>query len=131
MPGPHPKGLKNSLALAVAAGRRVADWAKENGVAPRTAYAWTRRPGFDAKVARLQRRVLERAVGALAAASARNARQINALAASAESEAVRLAAARAAIADLAALRKHLYLEERLSELERRVNDAHGNPPGPA
>ena len=120
MPGPHPKNLINSLALAVAGGKRVAAWAKAHDVAPRTAYTWTKRPGFRAKVARLRRRVLDRAVGQLAAAAAKNAAEINKLATGAESEAVRLAAARAALADLIQVQRHLALEDRVAELEKRV-----------
>jgi hypothetical protein len=129
MPGPHNPNLVHSLALAVAAGKRIARWAKDHDVAPRTAYTWTKRPGFQKAVARLRRRVLDRAVGQLSRAAAANAAQINTLAANAQSEAVRLAAARAALADLAAIQKHLDLESRLALLEERFHaqsrHAHG------
>jgi hypothetical protein len=131
MPGPHPKNLINSLALAVAGGKRVAAWAKAHDVAPRTAYAWTRRPGFPEKVARLRRRILDRAVGELARRAAANAAEINKLATGAESEAVRLAAARAALADLAAIQKHLALEDRVAALEKRFDGDAGSSDSPA
>ncbi len=131
MPGPHPEGLINSLALAVAGGKRVAAWAKAHDVAPRTAYTWTKRRGFRKKVARLRRRVLDRAVGELAAAAVKNAREVNRLATAAESETVRLAAARAALADLIQVQRHLALEDRVTELEKRVGGDPGSPNSPA
>jgi len=131
VPGPHPKGLAHSLALAVAAGRPVARWAKDHDISPRTAYGWTRRPGFAAKVGRLRLRIMDRAVGQLAAAAARNAATINKLATGAENENVRLAAARAALADLMQVRRHIELEQRVIDLERRLDGPVGGEGGPA
>jgi hypothetical protein len=135
MPGPHPKGLKSSLALAVANGKAIAKWAREHEVGVRTAHKWAKDPGFRAKVSELRRRLLDRAIGELARRAAANAAQINKLATSAESEGVRLAAARAGISDLIGASQFTQLRAEVEELKqelekekkRRASGAGQNP----
>src|SRR5262249_55571283 len=118
MPGPHPTGLKSKLALAVASGKSIKNWARANGVAVRTAHFWTQDPAFRSQVAKLRNRLLDRAIGVLARRVAANAAEINRLASEAESETVRLAAARAGIADLLGASRHVELQAEVEQLKR-------------
>jgi hypothetical protein len=135
MPGPHPRALRNKLALAVANGKAIAKWAREHEVGVRTAHTWAKDPDFRAHVAELRRRLLDRAIGVLARRAAANAAQINKLASTATSEAVRLAAARAGIADLMGASQFAQIRAEVEELkqelakekERRARDASQNP----
>ncbi len=120
MPGPHPPGLKTKLVLAVAAGESLKKWALENGVGSRTAQTWAKAPKFRARVAKVRARLLDRAIGVLARRVAANAAQINRLASEAQSEAVRLAAARAGIADLLSASRYVELRAEVEELKREL-----------
>jgi len=120
MPGPHPVGLKSKLALAVAAGKSITQWAREHQIGVRTAQTWAHAPEFRAQVAELRARLLDRAIGVLARRVAANATTINRLAAKAESEAVRLAAARAGIADLLGASRFVELRAEVEELKREL-----------
>jgi hypothetical protein len=120
MPGPHPPGLKGQLALAVANGQSIARWANEHKVGVRTAHTWAKAPEFRSEVAELRARLLDRAIGVLARRVAANAGQINRLASKAESEAVRLAAARAGIADLLGASRFVELRAEVEELKQQL-----------
>jgi hypothetical protein len=120
MPGQHPPGLKSKLALAVAAGQSITKWARANGIGTRTAYTWSRDPAFRSQVAELRARLLDRAIGVLARRVAANAGEINRLASKAESEAVRLAAARAGIADFLGASRFVELRAEVEELKREL-----------
>lgn len=120
MPGPHPKGLKSSLALAVANGKAIAKWAREHEVGVRTAHTWAKAPGFRAQVDAIRRRLIDRAIGELARRAAANAAEINRLASTAESEAVRLAAARAGIADLMSASQFAQIRAEVEELKQEL-----------
>jgi hypothetical protein len=119
MPGPHPPGLKNKLALAVANGQSIARWA--------------RRHEIRSRVAELRGRLLDRAIGVLARRAAANAAEINRLASKAESEAVRLAAARAGIADLLGASRFAELRAEVEDLKRELAEEkarRARDPGP-
>ena len=120
MPGQHPPGLKSELALAVAAGKSITQWAHEKGIGVRTAHTWAHDPKFRAQVAELRADLLDRAIGVLAHRVAANAAEINRLASQAESEAVRLAAARAGIADLLGASRYVELRAEVEELKREL-----------
>jgi hypothetical protein len=133
MPGPHPAGLKSKLALAVAAGKSIGQWARAHGIGVRTAQTWAQDPAFRAQVAELRARLLDRAIGVLARRVAANAAEINRLASSAESEAVRLAAARAGIADLLGASRYVELRAEVEELKRELaaeRERRARSPGP-
>jgi hypothetical protein len=120
MPGPHPTGLKSKLALAVANGQSIARWARQHQIGVRTAHTWAKDPEFRSRVAELRGRLLDRAIGVLARRVAANAAEINRLATAAESEAVRLAAARAGIADLLGASRFVELRAEVEELKREL-----------
>lgn len=114
---------KAGLATAMAAGRTVAAWARDNNVPERTAYTWSRSPEVLDLIDRIRRRAIDRAVGRLSRNATAAADQIARLARKANSEAVRLHAARAVLADLMAVSDYAALEGRLADVERRLADA--------
>jgi hypothetical protein len=114
---------KAALALAMASGRAVVDWARENHVPERTAYTWSRSRDVLDQVAAIRRAAIDGAVGQLSANALAAARAITALVEKATSEAVKLQAARAVLADLMAVSDYAALEGRLAEVERRVRHA--------
>ena len=121
---------KSALALAMAAGTSVPAWAKENQVAKRTAYTWSRSEDVLEQVRRIRRRAMDRAVGRLARNATAAADQIARLARKATSEAVRLQASRAVLAELMAISNYATIEDRLAEVERKLRDS-DQPPDPA
>ncbi len=114
---------KAALALALATGRTVRAWAKEHEVPERTAYKWARSPEVRKMVRRIRRRAIDRAVGRLSRYASAAAEQIARLAKGAESESVKLQAARAVLADLMQVANYADLEDRIAELERARKEA--------
>jgi hypothetical protein len=122
---------KADLALALATGRTVKAWAKGHEVPERTAYTWARSPEVRKQVRRIRRRAIDRAIGRLSRNATAAADQIARLAKGAASEAVRLHAARAVLADLMTVSNYAALEQRLAEVERRIAHAQPDQHGPA
>jgi hypothetical protein len=116
---------KANLALAMAAGTAVPDWARDNDVHRRTAYTWSRSPEVLDQVKLIRSQVLDRTAGRLSDNATAAADKIAKLAQEAASESVQLQAARAVLAELMTVSNYLALERRLDELERRV--AHAQP----
>lgn len=113
---------KAALALAMAAGRTVIDWARENGVPERTAYSWARSREVLDQVEAIRHAAIDRAVGRLSENATVAADEITRLVRESASDAVRLQAARAVLADLMAIADHAAFEQRLADLERRLRD---------
>jgi hypothetical protein len=114
---------KAALALAIAAGGTVKAWAKQHDVPERTAYKWARSPEVRNRVKRIRRRAIDRAIGRLSRYASAAAEQIARLAKGAESESVKLQAARAVLADLMQVANYADLEDRIAELERARKEA--------
>jgi hypothetical protein len=114
---------KSALALAIAAGTSVPAWARENRVAQRTAYTWSRSEEVLEQVQRIRRRAMDRAIGRLARNATRAADQITRLARTAKSEAVRLQASRAVLAELMAVSNYASIEDRLAEVEKKLGNS--------
>jgi hypothetical protein len=114
----------SALAAAIAGGESVSAWAARQTppIPRRTAYRWSRLPDVRRAVESIRRRCLDRAAGKLARHATAAAETVAGLARSAESEAVKLAAARAVLADLMQVTDYSRLDERLAELERRVHE---------
>jgi hypothetical protein len=121
------KRTNQDLSGLSAAIESIAAWADRHQIPRRTAYRWSRLPEVRQAVERIRRRCLDRAAGRLARHATAAAETVAKLARSAESEAVKLAAARAVLADLQAVQNYQAHEERIRELERRV---HGQPHRP-
>jgi hypothetical protein len=113
---------KAGLALAMAAGHTVPDWARDNQVASRTAYTWSRSPEVTDAVDRIRRDVLDRAIGRLSDHATAAADRIAKLACEASSESVQLAACRAVLAELMAISNYAAIEKRLALVERQLRD---------
>jgi hypothetical protein len=116
---------KANLALAMAAGTAVPDWARDNDVPSRTAYTWSRSPEVLDQVQLIRSQVLDRTAGRLSDNATAAADKIAKLAREAASESVQLQAARAVLAELVTVSNYVALERRFAELERRV--AHVQP----
>ena len=116
---------KANLALAMAGGSTVKAWADAHGVADRTARTWSNSPEVRDQVEAIRREVLDRAVGRLSDNAIAAADEIARLVKEAASEAVRLQAARAVLADLMTVSNYAALEGRLADMERRI--AHAQP----
>ena len=119
---PRPKGL---LALAIAQGVSIADWAKENNIPERTAYRWAREPKVRAKIASCRRHVVDEALGLMSSHVNTAARGIAALSDNAVSESVRLAALRAIFSNMMAVSEFSSLEERMTLIEERLDERAG------
>ena len=127
MPGPHPKGLKTKLALAMAEGVAIAASARANKVPKRTAYFWAKQPQVLEAVATYRRRAVDRAIGLMSKRVTWAADGITKLAKTAESESVRLSALRAIMADMMAISNYAGLERRMAQIEEQLRDGTDNP----
>jgi hypothetical protein len=116
-----PKGSFAKLALWVAGGGKIAPWCRKHGVAPRSAYRWSKTPKFQAKVDEHRRRASDRAIGLLAKSAVTAIEGMVRLAKSAESEPVKLSAQRGILAELRDMSDFASLSKRLAALERRVD----------
>jgi hypothetical protein len=117
MPKPTRKKAEDALLLALAGGATVEGAARQCGLSERTAYRRLADPGFQTRQQELRADMARRAAGALAAAGTEAVGTLQALLKS-ESEATRLAAARAIIQLGQKLREGNDWHERLAALER-------------
>ncbi len=122
MPRTINPNRKHKFARDVATGATISEWARENQVSRRTAYRWYHSPEVRDEIEKVRREILDGAIGRLSGHAASAAAQITLLSAEAESEAVRLQAARAVLAELLTVTNFAVLERRLFELERRLKD---------
>ena len=117
--------------LAMAAGTSVPAWAKENQVAKGHCLHLVAKRGRPSWSPAHRRRAMDIcAVGRLARNATAAAAQIARLARKATSEAVRLQASRAVLAELMAISNYATIEDRLAEVERKLRDS-DQPPDPA
>jgi len=120
MPGEHRESKKAQLALALAQGQSVSDWARTNLVPDSTAFRWAKDRKVRRLVAALRRRFLDQAVGLLASNAAGAASRILKLGEIAASESVQLRALRAILTDAIAVAEFATLEERLGYVEEQL-----------
>lgn len=106
------------LALALARGMTHRAAAKKLGIGERTVYRKLDDPAFVARVRELRTEMTTRAVGRLAGSAVRAAATMTALLGDANPPAVRLAAARAILSELVALRTATELTERMDAWSR-------------
>jgi hypothetical protein len=116
------KNQKTRLALAIARGESVAEWARRNNVPRRSAFRWASDPKVRRSVESWRRRALDRAIGRMAGLALKAANGIARLADGAESESVQLRSWRAILADQMAVSKFSNLEQRIVELEEQAAD---------
>jgi hypothetical protein len=122
----HRPSKKTQLALAVAQGESVAEWARTNEVPRRTAFRWAKEVSVRTAVESFRRRSIDRAVGRMAGRANWAVKGITTLAAGAESESVRLRALRAMLSDMMAVAKFSGLEQRMTQIEVQLNERVGN-----
>jgi hypothetical protein len=119
--------LRDDLALAVARGATIGQWAQENDIPARTAREWSRKPEFKTAVADHRRSIIDRAIGKMVRRLVKAVDQVGRLADNAASEAVRLAAARSIVNDLLAVRRDIEIEERLMRIEQYLEEKGKRP----
>ncbi|MGO9466562.1 MAG: hypothetical protein ACLQVF_20665 [Isosphaeraceae bacterium] len=120
MAGEHRESKKAQLALALARGLSISDWACTNQVPESTAFRWAKDRKVRRLVAALRRRFLDQAVGLLASNAAGAAGRILKLGEIAASESVQLRALRAILTDAVAVAEFATLEERLGFVEEEL-----------
>ena len=111
------KNQKTRLALAIARGESVTEWALRNNVPRRSAFRWASDPKVRRSVESWRRRALDRAIGRMAGLALKAANGIARLADGAESESVQLRSWRAILADQMDVSKFSNLEQRIAEVE--------------
>jgi len=121
-----PLSKQDQLALAMAQGKSVRAWARQNEVPRNTAYRWANDPDLRRQVEDWPRRALDQALGFMAAQSMRAVKAITKLGESAESESVQLRAWRAVLSDQIAVARHANLEYRVSQIEEKRRARTGN-----
>lgn len=126
----NPLSQRDQLALAVARGKSIARWARQHGVATRTAQRWAAEPDVRRLIEDSRRRILDRALGYMVGRSMWAARGITQLGEAAESESVQLRARRAILHDQIAVSKFSNFEHRMAELEEEVRVRNGNAAQP-
>jgi hypothetical protein len=123
MPKIHNEIQKDQLALHLASGGGVADWARAHAIPDRTVYTWSRSPEVRERTESFRRAVLAEAVQRLGAHAAAAAGQIVKLAETAQSEAVRLQAARAVLAEFVSASNYTSMAAQLADIERRLRES--------
>jgi hypothetical protein len=113
---------KTALALAIAQGRSVALWARDNHVPRSTAYRWAGQPEVRATAESSRRRVRNRALGRMARRAYRASYQVATLAESAESESVRLRALQSIFSGAIAMSKLPVLKRRMSAIKEALHE---------
>jgi len=121
MTGESTNSQKMLLAAAIAQGSSIAKWAASNGVPESTAYRWAAEPLVRCETLAIRRRVLEEAIGRMAAHANWAVDHIIELGGTASSESVRLSALRGLMSDLIAVSNFAGLETRVAELEERFH----------
>jgi hypothetical protein len=111
---------QESAAIALASGRTESEAADVCGVGSRTIRTWlAASPAFPRRIGELRAAMTSAALGRLSAAMASAADVLAELAASAESEQVRLGAARSVVELGLKLKESTELEARIAALEQR------------
>ena len=134
MPGGSRRGADDKLILALAAGQTVAEAARTAGVSERTAYRRQEDSDFRARVEAARSDMVERASGALAFGGRTAAATVLKLITSAQSETVKLGAARTMLEfmyrsrELRALSDALERLDRLEALAARLEQTAGKRP---
>jgi hypothetical protein len=113
---------KIQLALAIAQGRSVALWARENQVPRSTAYRWASQPEVRAAAESRRRRARKGALARMASRACRASHEVATLAECAESESVRLRALRSIVSGAIATSKFAVLKRRMSAIKEELHE---------
>jgi hypothetical protein len=123
LPRPRRKKREDALLLALAGGISVAEAARRAGVGERTAFRRLTDPQFKGRVAEVRDKMLDDAVGQLAHNSSTAVETLAELCTSAQSEMVRLMAARALLEHAPKLRANVELQARMTALEQEASSS--------
>ena len=115
-----PLSKQDELAIAIAQGKSIAVWARENGVPRSTAYDWAKYPDVRRQVEDLRRRYLDRALGSMAGHSMWAVQGVIKLGETAASESVQLRARRAVLHDQMTVSKFSNMEYRMAAIEEEI-----------
>jgi hypothetical protein len=119
MAGSGRKNADEAQAIALASGQTLRDAAAAAGISERTAARRWADDAFRCRIAKPRAEMMERTLGLLVDGMAEGAEMLRALL-KAESESVRLGAARSLVELPLRVREHTELEERLRFLEYRM-----------
>jgi len=114
-----------ALLVALACGATVAKASAETGISVRTVRRRIADPAFRGRLCQLRGEMLQRAGGALVAASVRSVATLLELQGAGQPPAVRLGAARSVLELCLKVREVSELEDRFRDLEREVNERLG------
>ena len=120
MPRPIPENLFHQLALAVAAGEKVATWCVAHGVATRTAYTWHKRDAFQRLVGAYRRRAEDRAIGKMAKNLGKAIAKMIQLIEEGRDDRIKLSAAETLIDKLLQFQCHAELGDEIRQLNERL-----------
>jgi hypothetical protein len=131
MPGgsPLPKTLKVQLALWVAGGGKVSAWCKANNLARTTGYKWYATDEFRRMVEEYRSRAVDRAIGTMARSLGKAVEKIVDLIEQGQTDAVKLAAAKALVDKLIDVQNHAELKADLRRLGERLDEQEGRDAG--
>jgi hypothetical protein len=119
----HPVSMKDELALALAEGVSIDNWASEHDVPKPTVYRRARETEVRKAVDDHRRRAADRAMGRMSKRYYWASDKIMALAECAESESIRLAALKMIFSNMQAVTKDSGIEERMTEIiEKRMTE---------
>jgi hypothetical protein len=113
-------GTKTELGLAIARGDSVASWALANKVPRSTAFLWAKDPEVRSVVEECRRRALDEAISRMTKHAKWAADIIISVAEDAQSDSVKLRAARAIFSDVIKVAKFSELEARITEFEEQL-----------
>jgi hypothetical protein len=112
--------LLDEMAMAIATGTTVRQWAIKQGIPERTCYDWSRTPGFRTQVTDIRRRFIDANVGMLVVASSRATCKLVNLLDSSFSPSIQLSAARTILENVIHISNWADYEDRMSAVERRL-----------
>jgi hypothetical protein len=115
------RNADEQLLMALACGVTVENAARQAGISPATAYRRLADPPFRRRLQTLRGDMVSRTAGTLTAAATEAVRTLLELLKSSASGSVRLGAARAVLEIGMKVREVAELEERLAELEQRMD----------
>jgi hypothetical protein len=132
----------HQFALWVAGGGRIPAWCKQHGVGVTTGYRWYKREEVRRLVDEYRARVVDRAIGRMARSLGKAVKKIVDLIETAQTDAVKLAAAKALVEKLIDVQNHAELRAELKRLDQRLesqeerrraraNSKHPKPDRPA
>ena len=107
----------DSLAMHVATGGAVADWAAEHKVSVRVAYTWLRLAETEERVSAIRAQLIDAGVGKLVSMIKKATHEIDRIIGDGATDNVRLAASRGALSDAMAMYDFANLDRRIRALE--------------